>query len=644
MKEKENNIKDSYDIETEYLGSEETKYEGNYNTYNEQTEYIESKTGKAPKDTILNQRYKIVETIGKGGMGAVYKALDIRLRSTPVAIKEISLETIESDRIEKVIENFENEAQTLIGLRHNSIPRVMDFFSLDNNKCYIVMDLIDGETLDEVIKKRGSIPEYEVRNWIYQISDVLKYLHSRNPKIIFRDLKPSNVMLTKENEIKLIDFGIARTFKDDKSTDTTYYVSQGFSPPEQYGTGQSDERSDIYSLAALTYSLLIGGKPKIKDFKFEDLKQYIDVSDELNNAIIKATDFRPENRPKTVDEFINLLCNKDNQISSEEKILHKKNKFNKNRNIVIIITIVLAAFVGSRFNVIEKIINNDKSEVMKNSAYEESNVENIKDTQIKDSTKREDEDIKKAIKALYNATGLSEKEAKYKYSPDENYIQDPKIKENYYIFIEISNPNTDYETWGDYNMLVNKETFEVYIYYAGGPLQKYEKENDATEESIYPYQANWEEECEKIHMPYGDKCKNSDEHQITRRDLSSSSTSGARGNTSDIELLGFDWYKDECIKLHDGQCESLDIHERKTYNMDKLYQEGALYEFSKEDVDNTFSDGWMKGYNYVWYEEDQSKEAIEEYIYNNSPENAGGIMWECGFNHAYEKYISKKSS
>ena len=644
---KENNIKDRHDIETEYLGSEETKYEGDYNEYNEETEYIESKTGKAPKDTIINQRYKIVETIGKGGMGAVYKALDIRLRNTPVAIKEISLETIENERIEKVIENFENEAQTLIGLRHNAIPRVMDFFSLSNNRCYIVMDLIDGETLDQVIMRRGCIPEGEVRNWIYQIADVLKYLHSREPKIIFRDLKPSNVMLTKENEIKLIDFGIARTFKENKATDTTYYVSQGFSPPEQYGTGQSDERSDIYSLGALTYSLLIGGKPKIKDFKFEDLKEYIDVSDELNNAIITATDFRPENRPNTVDEFINLFSNKEKQTNSEDEIFNNKSKFNKNKRIVAIISIALIVLVGSKLNIMEKIIYKNNSEAVNESS--EYDVVNTMSTQKNDNLNIEDEGIKKAIEAIYKANGFNEEDVKYQYSPDENYVKESEIKENYYIFIERHSPDTDYEIWSDYNMLVNKETFEVYIYPAGGPLQKYENERDSYhedeyysyEESLYPYQENWEEECKTIHIPYGYECTDSDSHQMLRRDLSSSGTSGERGNTLDIEITGFDWYKEECIKLHNGKCKSIGEHEIKIYNMDELYKK-YTYALEKETIDSIFSDGLLNGYNYILYNEDKSKEAIEEYVYVNCPENASEPIWKAGFEHAYKKYISIK--
>lgn len=293
-------------------------------------------------------------------------------------------------------------------------------------------------------------------------------------------------MLTKENEIKLIDFGIARTFKDDKSTDTTYYVSQGFSPPEQYGTGQSDERSDIYSLGALTYSLLIGGKPKIKDFKFEDLNKYIDVSHELNNAIITATDFRPENRPKTVDEFIYLLSNKEKQINSDDLILNNKIKFNKNNRVVFIISILLIVLVGSKSNIIENITNRNNSEVIKeydeNDSVNTMDIEkndsvNTMDTEKNDNLNIEDKRINKAIEEIYKANGFNEEDVKYKYSPEENYVKESDIRENYYIFIERHSPDTDDEIWSDYNMLVNKETFEVYIYYAGGPLEKYSELN-----------------------------------------------------------------------------------------------------------------------------------------------------------------------
>ena len=472
---KEGNIQD--DINTEYIGNEETEYIHTTKTEYEnieKTEYNQPSKNKRDEFNIVNQRYKIVEILGQGGMGAVYKALDIRLRNTPVAIKEISLDTIENEKIEKVIENFENEAKTLIQLRHNSIPRIMDFFSLDNNKCYIVMDLIEGETLAQIVKKRGQIPENEVREWLTQLSDVLSYLHNRDPKIIFRDLKPSNVMLTKNNEIKLIDFGIARTFNENKDSDTEYYVSQGFSSPEQYGTGQSDERSDIYSLGALLYSLLIGGKPKIKDFKFESLKNYINISDELDNAIMLATEFRPENRPSSISEFMNLLNlpskvydikTTDDIVEDTKYIRTSKNK-PKNNIIVSAITILSLIFGGY---IIKNLINTEvetSNTNTKDIVTKTENVRNIKD--IKDPT---NEEIIRAMDEVYAETNVDKSKVKYEYSPKDNYILEDFIKEDNYVF---KSHNIDEKgnivSTDPYNYLVNKQTFEVMMYFAGGQL------------------------------------------------------------------------------------------------------------------------------------------------------------------------------
>ncbi|MDU6248520.1 MAG: serine/threonine-protein kinase [Paeniclostridium sordellii] len=560
MKNKGNDLNEN--IETEYIEVEGI----------EETEYIDIKTDKISKYNVLNDRYKIIETIGKGGMGAVYKALDMRLKGIEVAIKEISLETIEDERIEKVIKNFENEAATLISLRHNAIPRVMDFFSLNNNKCYIVMDLIDGETLDEVIKKRGKIPENEVREWINQLADVLKYLHSREPKIIFRDLKPSNVMLTKDNQIKLIDFGIARTFKDDKSTDTTYYVSKGFSPPEQYGTGQSDERSDIYSLGALAYSLLIGGKPKIKDFKFESLKSFIEISDELNEAIIKSTEFRPENRPQTVSDFLEII--------SKNNSNNKKNFKSKYKIISIGILGIALILMG-----IYVFSNKDNEKTQKNNSNILKNENHISNDSDKRSISKssdktnENSEIEKAADKLYKVTNTNRKDTLYEYNPNESYVQEENIKDDYYIFNQITSPNTDYSTAADMNFLVNKKTFDVYVYPAGGKLETYSEYaksiginngiNGYTNENSFNFESsrssqseeNWKEECKRIHMIYGwDMCKDAESHRMLRRDLSSTGTSGEPGNTVDIETTGRDWYK-ECLDMHDGECESLQMHD-----------------------------------------------------------------------------------
>lgn len=427
------------DIGSEYIGNEETEYiymaKTEYQNI-EEDEYKASSKNKRDEFNILNQRYKIVEILGKGGMGAVYKALDIRLKNTPVAIKEISLETIKSENIEKVIENFENEAKMLLQLRHNSIPRVMDFFCLDNNKCYIVMDLIEGETLDQVVRRRGKIPESEVREWLSQLTDVLSYLHNRDSKIIFRDLKPSNVMLTKDNEIKLIDFGIARTFKYDKDSDTEYYVSQGFSAPEQYGIGQSDERSDIYSLGAMLYSLLIGGRPKVKDFKFINLKNLVDISDELNTAIMKAVEFRPENRPQSIDEFIKIATY---QNKVNENIYNNSQKEKKILKKVLISIISISVLIVGIYKFL------DRKHLNENVNLGYSKVNTINET---------DSNIKKASDILYEITQADKDSVLYEINTSGSYVTDKNIADDYYIFDEMDIGSGD---MSDRNFLVNKK-------------------------------------------------------------------------------------------------------------------------------------------------------------------------------------------
>gem|GEM_PF-5417752 len=156
-------------------------------------------------------------------------------------------------------------------------------------------------------QKRGRIPEAVVVNWAMQLCDILEYLHKRNPPVIFRDLKPDNIMLTPEGQIKLIDFGIARNFQPGNSADTVAYGSGGFSPPEQYGQNQTDARSDIYALAATLHYLLTGIDPVQNPFRFEPPSKYTAISAGLEKAIMQALDLSPENRPQTIGAFKALL-------------------------------------------------------------------------------------------------------------------------------------------------------------------------------------------------------------------------------------------------------------------------------------------------------------------------------------------------
>ncbi|HIE13108.1 MAG TPA: serine/threonine protein kinase, partial [Desulfotomaculum sp.] len=263
-------------------------------------------TGRLAPGSLLEGRYLIVGVLGRGGMGAVYKALDQRLDNMPVAIKEMSTGAVRAGDLEKAVASFKREAKMLVGLRHPALPRVTDFFPYEE-RWYLVMDYIEGETLEAVARRRGPIPEAEVLDWARQLCAVLDYLHGQEPPVIFRDLKPANIMLAPKGEIKLIDFGIARHFRPGKGEDTTLYGSVGFSAPEQYGEGQTDARADIYSLGATLHYLLTGADPAKKPFHFTPPGELVSVSPALEAAVMKAVAFDPGERPAGAREMLALL-------------------------------------------------------------------------------------------------------------------------------------------------------------------------------------------------------------------------------------------------------------------------------------------------------------------------------------------------
>ncbi|MEQ8175215.1 MAG: serine/threonine-protein kinase [Syntrophomonadaceae bacterium] len=266
-------------------------------------------------DTILEDRYVIVKAIGRGGMGAVYLAIDRRLNNIPTAIKEMSTNAV-GGNLQAAIAAFQKEASILIGLKHSALPTIRDFFSRGANRWYLVMEYIKGVTLKEVVEKRGLIPEDEVLDWARQLCEILIYLHSQNPPIIFRDLKPANIMLTPEGHIKLIDFGIARHFRQGNTADTTAYGSHGFAPPEQYGQNQTDERADIYALGATLHYLLTGIDPAGRPFNFEPPGRYVNISPEFESIIMKALALKIEERPSSVRYFRDFITN---QLTTDSK-------------------------------------------------------------------------------------------------------------------------------------------------------------------------------------------------------------------------------------------------------------------------------------------------------------------------------------
>ena len=213
--------------------------------------------------TMLSNRYKIETTLGQGGMGAVYLGR-IEALNKPVAIKEMRVQASDDKRQQQAIDQFRKEAHFLANLEHPNLVQVTDFFE-ENGRYYLVMAYVKGQNLSEVMQsKPGTMPVAQVLEWALQLTSVLGYLHTQEPPILFRDLKPSNIMLDTAGNIRLIDFGIARAFNPDEATATFLQGmgSAGYSPLEQYqGAGGTDPRSDIYALGATLFHLLTNKVP-----------------------------------------------------------------------------------------------------------------------------------------------------------------------------------------------------------------------------------------------------------------------------------------------------------------------------------------------------------------------------------------------
>lgn len=261
--------------------------------------------------TCVYERYRISRLLGEGGMGAVYLCEDLELTGKVWALKEMTLAHSPSVFEEQAIGQFKREVEILATLNHPNLPQISHHF-LFEDKYYLVMEYIEGLNLAQVIEERGHPPkEFEVVAWAIQICDVLDYLHTQKPNpIIYRDLKPSNIMLTTHGQIKLIDFGIARFFDPCKVTDTFKMGSVGFSPPEQYrGKGTTDARSDIYSLGATLHFLLTGRDPQDEPpFSFPPPRTINPgLSPKIDRITLKALEYKRENRYNTVAEMKHAL-------------------------------------------------------------------------------------------------------------------------------------------------------------------------------------------------------------------------------------------------------------------------------------------------------------------------------------------------
>lgn len=249
----------------------------------------------------IGGRYEITRKIGEGGMSHVYLAEDRKLSGKMWAVKE-------SVSHPQLYRSIQDEADLLISLSHPRLPRIVDFFPPDSDGyTYLVMDYIQGITLDRYFSGYGNkIPAESILQITDQLLEVLGYLHHHEPAVIFRDLKPSNIMLTSQLEVRLIDFGIARNYKQNQIQDTVKLGTIGFAAPEQYGSGQSDARSDLYSLGALLLYLSTGGQcSEWKDGVQKLIRS--DMPKTLIPVIRKLLQEEPEDRYSSASEVRTVL-------------------------------------------------------------------------------------------------------------------------------------------------------------------------------------------------------------------------------------------------------------------------------------------------------------------------------------------------
>ncbi len=253
---------------------------------------------------VLHNRYRIVKLLAQGGFGAVYRAWDLNL-GRPCAIKE-NLETAR-----EVQDQFAREAVLLASLSHPNLARVFDYFIIPGQGQYLAMDFIEGDDLQQMLDQSGPLPQDQTVIWMEQVCAALIYLHSHVPPVIHRDIKPANIKITPQGNAVLVDFGIAKFYDPNiKTTRGARAVTPGFSPPEQYGFGRTDARSDIYALGATFYSLLTGQVPpeSVAISAGNETLQPVQmlnpaITPVVAAAITKAMCIRPDERHQTVAEF-----------------------------------------------------------------------------------------------------------------------------------------------------------------------------------------------------------------------------------------------------------------------------------------------------------------------------------------------------
>jgi len=252
---------------------------------------------------VFNNRYRIVKLLGQGGFGAVYRAWDSNLNK-PCALKENLDVSPEAQR------QFTREATVLANLSHPNLPRVTDHFILPGQGQYLVMDFVEGDDLASILRQRGPVPPEQAIAWILQVADALSYLHTRQPPVVHRDIKPANIRLTPDGRAMLVDFGLVKIYNAQlRTTMGARAVTPGYAPPEQYGHGSTDARSDLYALGATLFNILTGQDPleSVQRMSGAQMRLVNQINPRIDPsvgaAIERAMRLDPNQRFQTVAEF-----------------------------------------------------------------------------------------------------------------------------------------------------------------------------------------------------------------------------------------------------------------------------------------------------------------------------------------------------
>jgi len=252
--------------------------------------------------SVIDGKYKILYQIGKGGMSTVYLAIN-ESAGKQWAVKEVRKSGKASDEV--IRQNLLTEINILKRLHHPHLPSIIDVIDRDDDTYLILMDYVEGQTLKKLLDQKGAQPEEAVVDWAIQLCSVLSYLHAQDPPIIYRDMKPANIMLKPDGNVVLIDFGTAREYKAGSTEDTTCLGTRGYAAPEQYGgIGQTDARTDIYNLGATMYHLVTGHNPTKPPYEIRPIREWDpSLSSGLERIILKCTQSDPKDRYQTADEL-----------------------------------------------------------------------------------------------------------------------------------------------------------------------------------------------------------------------------------------------------------------------------------------------------------------------------------------------------